>query len=133
MTTKEKKALYDQYGDLKSELAPLQYKISAMEKCRKAIVALHEDEPADQPCAAEGDRWLITMTPRTMQRVFKPGALKKLSVALGKRFWAICTVGLGKFEEEVTLLDRSKYVEEQQTGHRTLEAIAKPDALKNAA
>ncbi len=127
------KAEYDQYGDDCKTLAPFQSTITRKESLRKKIVAAHEDKPADLPCAAEGDRWLLMLSPRKMKRIFKPGAIKRLAAFLGDQFYKIADVGLGDFDEHVTILDRSKYVVEEQTGHRTIEAIEKPAAARKAA
>ncbi len=126
------KAEYDQYGDDCKTLAPYQSTITRKEGLRKKIVAAHEDKPADLPCTAEGERWTLMLSPRKMKRIFKPGAIKRLAAFLGDTFYKIADVGFGDFDEHVTILDRSKYVVEEQTGHRTIEAVEKPAARKAA-
>lgn len=122
------KAELDQYGDLCKTLAPFKSSISAKEALRRKIAAAYEDQAADQSFQAEGERWTIRLSPKTVKRMFKPGALKRLAFFLGDAFFKIAQVPLGDFEAHVTLPDRSKYVVESQTGYRTVEAVEKKAA-----
>jgi hypothetical protein len=135
MTAKEQALLSsetDEMGDLDEELAPLKPKIARREYLRKKFVARAENEPADQPCTFEGKRWNLKLSARTMKRVFKPGAMKRLATVLGDVFFRIADFPLGKFDDYVTIDNREKYVVLEQTGYRTIEAIEKP-AMKKAA
>lgn len=118
----------DKFGDLDTELAPFKSKISEREKLRKSIVARFETEPADQSCSGEGERFIIKLTARTMKRVYKPGAMKRLAAFIGDTFWKICELPMGKFDDHVTILDRDRYVVEEQTGYRTIEVVARAEA-----
>ena len=135
MTGKEKYIVSleaDRFGYLDKKLAPFKSEIAEREKLSKKLRARADAEPADQPCVFEGDHFTLKLSARTMKRVFKPGALKRLFNFLGDAFYKIAEVPLGKFDDHVTILDRSKYVVEEQIGYRTIEAIEKP-ALQKAA
>ncbi len=122
------KAELDQYGDDCKTLAPFKSVISRKEALRKKIVSAYEDQAEDQSFQAEGERWTVKLSPKTTKRAFKPGALKRLAAFLGDVFFKIAQVPLGEFENHVTVLDRSKYIVESQTGHRTVEAVEKKAA-----
>lgn len=119
------KAELDQYGDYCKTLAPFKSTISAHKALRKKIAAAYEDQAADESFQAEGERWTVKLSPKTVRRMFKPGALKRLAHFLGDAFYKIAQVPLGEFEAHVTLPDRSKYIVESQTGYRTVEAVEK--------
>ena len=122
------KAEVDHYGDLCKRLDPFKADIAGKEKLRKKIVAAYDDQPADESFTPEGDRWILKLGPRTMRRIWKPGAIKRLATFLGDAFYKIAQVPLGEFDDHVTIPDRSKYVIEEQTGHRHIDAIEKPAA-----
>ncbi len=115
----------DKFGDLDKELAPYKSKIAEREKLRKIIVARYENEPEDQICSGDGERFTVKLSPKTMKWVYKPGALKRLATFLGDQFFKICDVGVGNLEENVTILDRPKYGAKEQIGYRTIEAVEK--------
>jgi len=135
LTSKEKSVVSleaDRFGYLDQKLAPFKSEIAEREKLGKTMRARADAEPANQPCLFEGEHFTLKLSARTMKRVFKPGALKRLCAFLGDAFYKIADVPLGKFDDHVTILDRPKYVVEEQIGYRTIEAIEKP-ALQKAA
>ncbi len=136
MTAKERaivSAEADEIGDLDAELAPFKSKIARREYLRKKFVARAEDSPADEACTFEGaERWNVKLTARTLKRVFKPGAMKRLATYLGEVFFRIVEFPLGKLDDYVTIENREKYVTLERVGYRSLEAVEKPAAAKAA-
>jgi hypothetical protein len=133
MTTKQLQAAeVDEFVILDTELAPFKSKIRRRDDLRKLIGARYENEDPNGTFIAQGNVSSAKVSPRTMRRDFKPGAMEKFAAFLGKVFFKLAKVSMEDFDNHVTILDREKFVVQSQTGYRYVNAIAKAEVKRAA-
>jgi hypothetical protein len=82
----------DELGALDKELAPFAAKVKRVEALRKAVRAAFADAPADEPCVATGQRFVIELGPRGEERAIHYPELWKLGGVKLMRQIATCTL-----------------------------------------
>lgn len=134
MTAKQLESVeVDEFVDLDTELYPLKSKISRHQFLRKKIAARFENREADGTFKAEGVRTDgVLVGPKTMQRDFKPGALKRLADFLETSFWKIAKVSMKDFDDHVTIDERDRFVVRSQSGFR-LVTVVRTESVDKAA
>jgi len=75
---------------------------------------------------------VLTLSAKSHQREFKLGAMRRLARVL-KNFYALCSITLKDFDDNIPADERSRYLEAGQTGARKVQLIAKGTSLKKAA
>ncbi len=137
MTPKEEKQIaaeIDEAGDLDAKLNTKELKDAAkrLKQLTDGFKEWFALEPAENPVTMSGNRYVLTLSARSNKREFKPGAMRRLARVL-KHFYALCSLTLKDFDDNIPADERSRYVEEGQTGPRKVELIAKGISSSKAA
>jgi hypothetical protein len=114
-------AQVDELGALEKEFAPLRPKLARIDALRKAIRAQFDSAPAASPFEAKGDKFIVLIGPRAMERSINPAKLIK---AIGLKLYAsIARLTLGDLEANVAPEIVAGVVTSANTGARSLKTL----------
>lgn len=113
----------DEFGALDAELGPKNARHTFL---RKQFLAPYDSEAANQAFTAEGELYVLAIGEKANKRTYKPTAMRRLAAFLSlKTFYSLCSLTLGKFDENVPAGVQHRFVDEAQEGARTIKVIAK--------
>lgn len=115
----------DELGALDKELAPFAAKIKRVEALRKTVRAAFADSPADLPCVATGQKFVIELGPRGEETAIDYVKLWKLGGV--KLMRQIATVTLKALEAAAPAI-LAAITSKERTGHRSLTITERPAA-----
>jgi hypothetical protein len=122
---KRRAAAVDEFGELerqRAEFAPSAARHAAL---REEIASWVADEPPDQEFVFEGQRYLVHVGPKTLEREIRD--MPRLFKILGlKRFLALCRFPLAAIDQHVPPAEHPAVVRQDHTGSRKVKAVAKP-------
>jgi hypothetical protein len=130
------KALIDEYGELDRQANAFKPVAARLKVVKDEIASCYADSPGEAH-EAEGKLYLVQVSPRATERKFiqdanwKQSGMYRLQRLLGiERFLTWCTFPLASVDRLTS--DTSTFLEETQTGTRTVKAVLKEAARRAA-
>jgi hypothetical protein len=121
--------LVDEYADLERKLAPHRANLRRFEEVARLLRLAAVEKPGKQSVTIAGERYDVMLSPAGMKTVIASAAV--LYEALGReKFLAVASTTLKALEEHVDPLRIATLTRQEQTGTRTITAIAKAKAAR---
>jgi hypothetical protein len=122
--------IVDKLGPLDIETAPWLPKIRDAEGLRKQLRALYDSSPAADPFEAKGEKYTVTVGPKSKQTVIAYPLLWKLAgISIMRR---IATATLGAIETACGKEVAARVSSSELTGYRKLTVVVRAEEKKAA-
>jgi hypothetical protein len=118
------KEIIDRYGELKRQVDAFKPTSDECDAYAKIIQSWAENEAADKALEYSGDSYTVQLKAREFARRVTSWA--RVFKLLGKaKFLELATITLGLIDENIPADKHKEFLIREQTGRRTLKAIAK--------
>lgn len=122
LSTDQRLAIIDEYGDLEAELARVKPKQLRRDELRKLILSWHASADAEALIEEAGHRYTLQIGARENERIVL--SMPKLAKAIGgvKALYEICKVAIGDIDKRLSPSQQKGIVATTATGPRKIRA-----------